>query len=134
MQYNPNFSTMESQNKLILILQLFYFCLEAIFLLFIPKSLRYKSVKDELVLITGGGSGLGRELATRWAKLGANIVVWDINQSGLDETIKRINETNPEVKAYSYLCDITDRKAVYELSRQMSLEIGHVTILTYSKR
>ena len=104
---------MQSRNTLISILQLFYFCLEAIVIFFVPKCLHYKSVKGELVLITGGGSGLGRELAIRFAKLGANIVVWDINKLGLDETIKLINETNPGVKAYCYLCDITDRKAVY---------------------
>ena len=120
---------MESSNSFIAVLLLFYYWFKGIVLFFIPRSLRFKSVKDELVLITGGGSGLGRELAIRFAKLGAHIVVWDINKSGLDETVKLINKANPAVKAKSYVCDITDRKAVYELAEQMNRELGPVTIL-----
>ena len=82
--------------------------------------------KGELVLITGEGSGLGRELAIRFAKLGANIVVWDINKLGLDETIKLINETNPGVKGYCYLCDITDRKAVHAFFLLPEVKLGQI--------
>ena len=99
---------MKNQSTFLANLKLFNFWFQGTFLFFIPKSLRYKSVKGELVLKTGGGSGLGRELAICFAKLGANILVWDINKSGLDETIIIINEANPEINAYSYLCDVLD--------------------------
>lgn len=45
---------------------------------FIPKA--KKSVAGEIVLITGAGKGLGRELSLRFAKLGATVVIWDINK------------------------------------------------------
>lgn len=41
-----------------------------------------KTVKGEIILITGGGSGIGRMLATKLAKLKATIVIWDINVEG----------------------------------------------------
>lgn len=35
-----------------------------------------------MALITGGGGGLGRLLAIRLTRLGARVVLWDINQDG----------------------------------------------------
>ena len=34
------------------------------------------------MLITGGGGGVGRELALNFAKLNSTVVVWDINKEG----------------------------------------------------
>ena len=45
-----------------------------------------KLLQGELALITGGGGGLGRLMAQRLAKLGVDVIIWDINQAGeLDE-------------------------------------------------
>lgn len=41
-----------------------------------------KDLNGELALVTGGGNGLGRLLALRLTKLGAKVIVWDINQDG----------------------------------------------------
>ncbi|CAG5124239.1 unnamed protein product [Candidula unifasciata] len=39
-----------------------------------------KSIEGETVLITGAGHGIGREFALEIAKLGATVVLWDINK------------------------------------------------------
>lgn len=44
-----------------------------------------KNIHGEIVLITGGGHGLGKELAFHFAKHGAKIVVWDINEVSVNE-------------------------------------------------
>lgn len=116
-----------SRNKFITFLLMFYYWLRGIALFFVPRSYKSKSVKGELVLITGGGSGLGRAMAIRFAQLGAHVVVWDINKSGLDETIKLIKHYDVTVK--SYVCDITDRHAVYETAAKVKQDIGDVTVL-----
>lgn len=41
-----------------------------------------KSLKGELVLITGAGGGLGRLLAIRMTRLGAKLILWDISKEG----------------------------------------------------
>ena len=43
-------------------------------------SLPKKDVRNQVVLITGSGHGLGRELALIFAKLGAKLALIDINQ------------------------------------------------------
>jgi len=39
-----------------------------------------KSVKNKHVHITGAGSGLGRDVAKQFAKLGANVTISDVNE------------------------------------------------------
>ena len=65
---------------------------------------RSKSVKNNIVLITGAGSGLGRLLSKKFAIRGAIIVAWDVNKAGNEET-KREVESNGGV-IYTYYCDV----------------------------
>jgi len=59
-----------------------YYLTESLVLNFIPRRLRAKDVTSEVVLVTGAGGGIGRLIAQKFAKLGAVVVVWDINNSG----------------------------------------------------
>ena len=47
-----------------------------------------KDVQGEVILITGSGSGLGRGVAIKFAKLGAVVVGVDVNKAGNEETAK----------------------------------------------
>ncbi|CAH0727616.1 unnamed protein product, partial [Brenthis ino] len=86
-----------------------------------------KSVKGEIVLITGAGHGMGREMALRFAKLGSTIVCVDINSTGNQETVELIKECKG--KAHSYLCDVTNRISINEMAEKIRKEVGEVTIL-----
>lgn len=58
---------------LILLLQRFYY---------LAFGWPEKSLSTDIALITGGGNGLGRLLALRLCKMGAKVVIWDINKTG----------------------------------------------------
>jgi NAD(P)-dependent dehydrogenase (short-subunit alcohol dehydrogenase family) len=47
-------------------------------------------LKDKVALITGAGSGIGRESALLFAKEGAAVVVIDVNDPGGEETVRMI--------------------------------------------
>lgn len=49
-----------------------------------------KSLKGELVLITGAGGGLGRLLAIRMTRLGAKLILWDISKEGECELFLKV--------------------------------------------
>ena len=40
------------------------------------------------IMITGAGSGLGREIALRWAREGWRLALADVNEAGLRETLE----------------------------------------------
>ncbi|XP_047019875.1 epidermal retinol dehydrogenase 2-like isoform X1 [Helicoverpa zea] len=86
-----------------------------------------KDVNDDIILITGAGHGMGREVALRFARLGAKIVCVDINPQGNDETVSMIKQEKGQ--AYPYVCDVTDRTAVLALAEKVEREVGVVTIL-----
>lgn len=111
----------------------FWYIIKEFVLFFIPKRLRFKDVSNDTVLITGGASGLGRLMALRFAKLGARVVVWDLNAAGLEETVKLVEELRSKRenagKCYHYAVDISDKSAVYAAAERVKSEIGNVTIV-----
>ncbi|XP_067146573.1 epidermal retinol dehydrogenase 2-like [Apteryx mantelli] len=104
----------------------FYYLLESLVFLIVPK--RKKNVEGEIVLITGAGSGIGRLLSVKFARLGATLVLWDINQEGLKET-SRLAKENGAVRVQSYICDCSKRQEVYRVADQVKKEVGDVSIL-----
>ncbi|XP_012942779.1 epidermal retinol dehydrogenase 2 [Aplysia californica] len=89
-----------------------------------------KSVTEEIVLITGAGSGMGQGMAMEFAKLGAVVVLWDVNNKGLEETVKMVKAV--EGVCHTYICDVSDRAAVRETADKVRSEVGDVTMLVNS--
>ncbi|KAL5013450.1 hypothetical protein ScPMuIL_007720 [Solemya velum] len=99
----------------------------AIFISCLPTSWIAKDVRGEIALITGAGSGLGRGVALRLAKLGCNLVLWDIdetsNQATGDETRKL------GVRAHTYKVDLCNREEIYKVAAKVKSDVGRVDIL-----
>lgn len=110
-----------------------YYMLKAIVLFFVPKCLRFKDVSQDIVLITGGASGLGRLMAIKFAKLGSTVVIWDLNAAGLEETKKMIEELRSKKDkvgtCHHYQVDISDRFKVFAAAQRVKQEVGDVSIL-----
>lgn len=54
-----------------------------------------ESSSAPVALVTGGGSGIGRETALQFAKAGCKTVVADINKDAADQTCKLIKGETP---------------------------------------
>ncbi|XP_003746356.1 epidermal retinol dehydrogenase 2 [Galendromus occidentalis] len=109
------------------IVMVFYFILEAFVLKFVPSKLRFKNIQDEIVLVTGAGSGIGRLMATKFADLGAKVVCWDISKDGMEETVNDIK--NKGGIAFSFVCNVADRQTVYAVADKVRDEVGKVSII-----
>ncbi|AFT99985.1 SDR family oxidoreductase [Nocardia brasiliensis] len=84
-----------------------------------PRGLRRAEVgrsaqrfEDQLVVITGGGSGIGRETALALARRGAEIVLSDLNLVAAKETAELIAAERGV--AHAYQLDVADQAAVQE--------------------
>lgn len=90
---------------------------------------RQKSVKGQIVLITGGAMGIGRLLSLRFAALGAVVLVWDLNEELGQRVVAEIAEIDGAPKAHFYRMDVTDRESVYAVGREIVDKFGGVDIL-----
>lgn len=72
---------------------------------------RKKDASKEIVLITGAGSGIGRLMSLEFAKLGATLVLWDINEEGNDAVKKEV-EAMGRV-AHAFKVDCSKREEIY---------------------
>jgi NAD(P)-dependent dehydrogenase (short-subunit alcohol dehydrogenase family) len=81
-------------------------------------------VQSKVIVVTGGGSGIGRELVLNLLSKGASVAAVDINASALHETLELAGERNGNLSTHTV--DITDRDAVAELPEQVILQHGAV--------
>ena len=85
------------------------------------------SLEGKIALVTGAAYGIGFELAKSYAQAGAKIVFNDINQEMVDKGLKGYEELG--IKAYGYVCDVTNEPKVMELVEKIEKEVGVIDIL-----
>ncbi|MBU3112934.1 gluconate 5-dehydrogenase [Clostridium lacusfryxellense] len=85
------------------------------------------SLEGKVALVTGASYGIGFAIAKSYAEAGATIVFNDINQDLVDKGIKAYEEEG--IKAFGYICDVTDEDKVYELVAKIEKEVGVIDIL-----
>ena len=78
-------------------------------------------------IITGGGRGLGEQIATGFAEAGANVVLCSRKKEACDEVASRIEKLG--VRALSFKCDITNPSDVQEVVNETYREFGSIDIL-----
>jgi len=88
-----------------------------------------KNIRNEIVLITGSGRGLGQQLAVLFAKRGAIVVLCDSSEVGNSQTIELISAIHNEQRVHSYTCDIGNRDEIEQLVKKIQTEVGDITIL-----
>jgi len=85
------------------------------------------SLKGKTAVVTGGAQGIGRAIALRLAKDGANVGILDINQEKAQKTAEEIGQCG--VTGLAYKCDATDEKQVSYAVSAIHDQCGSIDIL-----
>ncbi len=81
-----------------------------------------KPFGDTLVVVTGAGSGIGRETAKAFAADGAEVVVCDIDGTAAEDAAAQISGTGGI--AHPYVLDVADAEAVERFAEQVCAQHG----------
>jgi 3-hydroxybutyrate dehydrogenase len=84
-------------------------------------------LEDKLAIVTGGASGIGKEIALAYAREGAKVAIADLNKEAADATVGEIRASGGQ--AIGVAMDVTDEKAVDDGIATIVEAFGGVDIL-----
>ena len=79
------------------------------------------------MMITGAGSGLGREIALRWAREGWRLALADINEAGLAESLQLVRAAGGE--GFTLRCDVRDYSQLTALAQACEDKFGGIDVI-----
>lgn len=85
-------------------------------------------LKDKVIIITGGGSGLGRSMGERFLELGAKLAITSRNAEKLSTAANEMMAANGG-EVFTVPCDVRDPEAVDQMIEAVWNHFGTVDIL-----
>lgn len=85
-------------------------------------------MKDEVVIITGGSSGMGKYMAKNFAEKGAKVVITGRNEERLNEAKKEIL-ANRDLIVHPFVMDVREPEQVKALVEETVLKFGTIDSL-----
>ncbi len=93
------------------------------------------SFAKRLAVVTGGGSGMGRELVVQLAAEGASVAMCDVSASSMEDTMTRCVETvggeQVRDRLTSHICDVSDEHQMMRFRDEVMAqhETDHIHLL-----
>jgi len=87
----------------------------------------YSSLKDKVVFVLGGSTGIGATLVEEFAKQGSKVAFVGRNEEASNELIESLKECSFVPKFYK--CDITDTNSLENIIAEVIKSIGDISVL-----
>ena len=84
-------------------------------------------LKDKVAIVTGGGRGIGRAVALRYAKEGARVVIAEILKENAEKVVQEIKGAGGE--ALALRIDVTSEQETVEMAKKTVDHFGKIDIL-----
>ncbi|MFY0601485.1 MAG: SDR family oxidoreductase [Cyclobacteriaceae bacterium] len=90
--------------------------------------LRDDALKGKTIIVTGGGTGLGKSMAAYFSKLGADIVITSRKLEVLEETAREIEAASGNF-VLPLACDVRDYEQVEHIIKETQKRFGKIDVL-----
>jgi 3-oxoacyl-[acyl-carrier protein] reductase len=84
--------------------------------------------KDQIVIVTGGTRGIGKQIALSFAEEGAFVIILGRNEQVVNETVVELSQSKG-LKVEGYPCDVTNSSKVQEILNKILDKHKNVDIL-----
>ena len=82
-------------------------------------------LEDRIALVTGGGSGIGRAIALRFAQEGARVIVNDVRAESAQETVDAIAARSEAARGRALVADVADSGQVKRMFAEVERSSAH---------
>jgi 3-oxoacyl-[acyl-carrier protein] reductase len=84
-------------------------------------------LQGHIAAVTGAASGIGRAIASGFAREGARVVLLDIDETAAAKAAQEIGDAGG--RAQSFALDVTKREHCFAVAKQIAEKVGQVSIL-----
>jgi len=91
-----------------------------------------RNFDGKMAIVTGGGTGMGRELVRQLAAAGCHVAMCDVSPDNMMETERlALSETTNDVRVTSHVCDVADEADMLAFRSQVEArhEVEHVDLV-----
>ena len=78
-----------------------------------------ENFRDKIAVVTGGGTGMGRELVRQLAKEGCHVAMCDVIKENLEESFSLTSKEFPDVRITTHICDVSVEEDVIRFKNEV---------------
>ena len=78
-----------------------------------------ENFQNKIAVVTGGGTGMGRELVRQLASEGCHVAMCDVIEENMIETFETVSKESPDITVTKHICDVADEDQVMNFKNEV---------------
>lgn len=90
------------------------------------KMFKNEELKGKTIFVTGGGTGLGKSMATYFLSLGANVIIASRKEEVINSAVDELKSETKKTNIVGYVCDVRDYSQIENVIEQGINTFGEI--------